>query len=62
MVVMNMLAGKIATDVGMIDTQGFFPATGMNDDRSMSNPLQDYTMFGGSNAAHDQLMQIEWNR
>ena len=62
MVVMNMLAGKISSDVGMIDTQGFFPATGMNDDRSMSNPLQDYTMFGGSNAAHDRLMQIEWSR
>jgi len=62
MVVMNMLAGKIATDAAMIDTQGFFPATGMNDDRSMSNPLQDYTMFGGSNAAHDRLMQTEWNR
>ena len=62
MVVMNMLAGKIATDVTMIDTQGFFPATGMNDDRSMSNPLQDYTMFGGSNAAHDRFMQLEWNR
>jgi hypothetical protein len=62
MVVMNMLAGKIATDVTMIDTQGFFPATGMADDRSMSNPLQDYTMFGGSNAAHDRFMQLEWNR
>ena len=62
MVVMNMLAGKIATDVAMIDTQGFFPATGMNDDRSMSNPLQDYTMFGGSNAAHDRFMQLEWSR
>ena len=62
MVVMNMLAGKIATDAAMIDTQGFFPATGMNDDRSMSNPLQDYTMFGGSNAAHDRFMQLEWSR
>ena len=62
MVVMNMLAGKIATGVAVPDTQGFFPATGMADDRSMSNPLQDYTMFGGSNAAHDRLMQIEWSR
>ena len=62
MVVMNMLAGKIATDVAMIDTQGFFPATGMNDDRSMSNPLQDYNMFGGSNATHDRFMQLEWSR
>jgi chemotaxis protein histidine kinase CheA len=62
MVVMNMLAGKIATDVTMVDTQGFFPVTGMNDDRSMSNPLQDYTMFGGSNAAHDRFMQLEWSR
>tara|TARA_R100001377_G_scaffold80400_1_gene59282 strand:+ start:1194 stop:2549 length:1356 start_codon:yes stop_codon:yes gene_type:complete len=62
MVVMNMLAGKIATDVTMVDTQGFFPATGMTDNRSISNPLQDYTMFGGSNATHDRLMQSEWNR
>jgi hypothetical protein len=62
MVVMNMLAGKITTDVAVPDTQGFFPSLGMDDSRSISNPLQDYTMFGGSNAAHDRLMQIEWSR
>ena len=62
MVVMNMLAGKIAIDVAVPDTPGFFPATGMQDDRSMSNPLTDYTMFGGSNAAHDRFMQLEWVR
>ena len=62
MVVMNILAGKIATDVAMVDTQGFFPTTGMKDDRSISNPLQDYTMFGGSNAVHDRFMQLEWSR
>ena len=62
MVVMNILAGKIATGVAMVDTQGFFPTTGMKDDRSISNPLQDYTMFGGSNAVHDRFMQLEWSR
>jgi len=62
MVVMNMLSPKVGTGVTIQDTVGFFPATSMKDNRSMSNPLQDYIMFGGSNAAHDRLMQIEWDR
>jgi hypothetical protein len=62
MVVMNMLSPKVSTGVTIQDAVGFFPAAAMKDNRSMSNPLQDYTMFGGSNAAHDRLMQIEWDR
>jgi len=62
MIVMNMLSPKVSTGVTIQDAAGFFPATSMKDNRSISNPLQDYTMFGGSNAAHDRLMQIEWDR
>ena len=62
MVVMNMLAGKIVTDLTVPDTPGFFPALGMDDTRSMSDPLIDYTLFGKSNAAHEALIQSEWSR
>jgi len=62
MIVMNMLSPKVGIGVTIQDAVGFFPATSMKDNRSISNPLQDYTMFGGSNAAHDRLMQIEWDR
>jgi hypothetical protein len=62
MVIMNMLAGKIVTDLTVPDTPGFFPALGMDDTRSMSDPLIDYTLFGKSNAAHEALIQSEWSR
>jgi len=62
MVVMNMLAGKIVTDLTVPDTPGFFPVRGMDDTRSMSDPLIDYTLFGKSNAAHEALIQSEWSR
>jgi len=34
----------------------------MNDDRSLVNPMQNYTLFGSSNGAMDALVQLDWKR
>ena len=62
LVVMNMIGAKIATGPGLQDTQGFFPKESMTDNRSLSNPLQDYQVFGASNAAHEAFLGLEWSR
>lgn len=60
LVIMNIIAGKIATGTPIQDTQGFFPRTSIQDNRSMANPLTDYTLFGKSNGAHDAFIQLQW--
>jgi len=60
LVIMNIIAGKINTGVAIQDTQGFFPRTTIQDNRSMANPLTDYTLFGQSNGTHDAFIQLQW--
>jgi len=62
LVVMNMIGAKIATGTALQDTQGFFPKEFLTDNRSLSNPLQDYQVFGASNAAHEAFLGLEWSR
>ena len=62
LVVMNIISGKIDSGVTIQDTQGFFPKESMADNRSLSNPLQDYQVFGASNAAHEALVRLQWSK
>ena len=62
LVVMNILGARIATGPALQDTQGFFPKESLTDNRSLSNPLQDYQVFGASNAAHEAFLGLEWSR
>ncbi len=62
LVVMNILGARIATGPVLQDTQGFFPKESMTDNRRLSNPLQDYQVFGASNAAHEAFLGLEWSR
>ncbi len=62
LVVMNMIGAKIATGPALQDTQGFFPKESLTDNRSLSNPLQDYQVFGASNAAHEAFLGLEWRK
>ena len=62
LVVMNMIGAKIATGPALQDTQGFFPKESMTDNRSLSNPLQDYQVFGASNADHEAFLELEWRK
>ena len=62
LVVMNIISGKIDSGVTIQDTQGFFPKESMADNRSLSNPLQDYQVFGASNAAHEAFLGLEWRK
>ena len=62
LVVMNIISGKIDSGVTIQDTQGFFPKESMADNRSLSNPLQDYQVFGVSNKIHDRFINLDLNR
>ena len=62
LVVMNMIGARIATGPVLQDTQGFFPKEALTDNRSLSNPLQDYQVFGASNAAHEAFLGLEWRK
>jgi hypothetical protein len=62
LVVMNMIGAKIASGPALQDTQGFFPKESLTDNRSLSNPLQDYQVFGASNAAHEAFLGLEWRK
>ena len=62
LVVMNMIGARIATGPVLQDTQGFFPKEALTDNRSLSNPLQDYQIFGASNAAHEAFLGLEWRK
>jgi hypothetical protein len=60
LVAMGMIAPKIAgnalVDVVTMTTRS------MRDDRSLANPMQNYTLFGSSNGAHEALVQLDWRQ
>ena len=62
LVVMNLLGAKIERGPSIQDVQGFFPKESLTDNRSLSNPLQDYQVFGASNAAHEAFLGLEWRK
>ena len=62
MVVMNMLAGKIATSVVIEDTQGFFLKASVPDGPSMVDKMTNYRVFGASNGLHNALTESQWRK
>ena len=62
MVVMNMLAGKIATSVVIEDTQGFFSKASVPDGPSMVDKMTNYRVFGASNGLHNALTESQWRK
>jgi len=62
MVVMNMLAGKIATSVVIEDTQGFFSNASVPDGPSMVDKMTNYRVFGASNGLHNALAESQWRK
>ena len=62
MIAMSMIAAPLVSTVAITDTPGFFPTTSLTDNRSMANPLQNYTLFGRSNGVHDRLIDSQWSR
>ena len=62
MVAMSMIAAPLVSTTAIIDRSGFFPTTSLTDNRSMENPLQNYTLFGRANGAHDRLIESQWSR
>lgn len=61
LVAMGMIAPKIKTGNALVDVVTM-PTTSMRDDRSLANPMQNYTLFGSSNGAHEALVQLDWKR
>jgi hypothetical protein len=61
LVAMGMIAPRIATTNALVDVVTM-PTTAMRDDRSLANPMQNYTLFGRSNGAMDALVQLDWKR
>ena len=61
LVAMGMIAPKIETTNALVDVVTM-PTTSMRDDRSLDNPMQNYTLFGSSNGAMDALVQLDWKR
>jgi len=61
LVAMGMIAPKIKTGNALVDVV-IMPTTSMRDDRSLVNPMQNYTLFGSSNGAMDALVQLDWKR
>jgi hypothetical protein len=62
MVVMNMLAGKIATSVVIEDTQGFFLKASVPDGPSIVDKMTNYRVFGASNGLHNALTESQWRK
>ena len=62
MVAMGMIAPKIAAPVALTDTPGFFTGTKVPDGPSMVDRMQNYTLFGTSNGAHNALVELDWKR
>ena len=62
MVAMGMIAPKIAAPVALTDTPGFFTGTKVPDGPSMVNRMQNYTLFGTSNGAHNAFVELDWKR
>jgi len=61
LVAMGMIAPRIETTNALVDVVTM-PTKSMNDDRSLVNPMQNYTLFGSSNGAMDALVQLDWKR
>jgi len=61
LVAMGMIAPRIETGNALVDVVTM-PTTSMRDDRSLANPMQNYTLFGSSNGAMDALVQLDWKR
>jgi hypothetical protein len=61
LVAMGMIAPRIKTTNALVDVVTM-PTTSMRDDRSLANPMQNYTLFGSSNGAHEALVQLDWKR
>jgi hypothetical protein len=61
LVAMGMIAPRIATTNALVDVVTM-PTKSMSDDRSLANPMQNYTLFGRSNGAHNALVELDWRR
>ncbi len=61
LVAMGMIAPRIETTNALVDVVTM-PTKSMSDDRSLANPMQNYTLFGSSNGAMDALVQLDWKR
>jgi len=62
MVAMGMISPKIVAPTALVDTPGFFTGTKVPDGPSMVDRMQNYTLFGRSNGAHNALVELEWRR
>ena len=62
MVAMGMISPKIVAPVALTDTPGFFTGTKVPDGPSMVDRMQNYTLFGTSNGAHNALVELDWKR
>jgi len=62
MVAMGMISPKIVAPTALVDTPGFFTGTKVPDGPSMVDRMQNYTLFGRSNGAHNALVDLDWKR
>ena len=60
MVAMGMISPKIVTKTYLVDTPGFFTGTKVPDGPSMVDRMQNYTLFGSSNGAHEAFVDFDW--
>ena len=61
-VAMGMISPKLITGTQIPDTQGFFTDATVPDGPPLSNPAQDYVVFGTSNAAHEAFVRLQWSK
>jgi len=61
LVAMGMIAPRIKTTNALVDVVTM-PTKSMSDERSLANPMQNYTLFGRSNGAHNALVELDWKR
>tara|TARA_R110002072_G_scaffold91323_2_gene203766 strand:+ start:3331 stop:4665 length:1335 start_codon:yes stop_codon:yes gene_type:complete len=62
MVAMGMISPKIVAPRSLVDTPGFFTGTKVPDGPSLVDRMQNYTLFGRSNGAHNALVELDWRR
>jgi len=56
-----MIAPRIKTTNALVDVVTM-PTKSMSDERSLANPMRNYTLFGRSNGAHNALVELDWKR
>ena len=61
LVAMGMIAPRIKTTNALVDVVTM-PTKSMSDERSLANPMRNYTLFGRSNGAHNALVELDWKR